>query len=101
MSTPERIQDLITALSSIEGATVKTDGPTIGNCWFIDVVKRHHDNMFGGSRWVCVQAVDDENEDYDFGFSLIDDNTGFSDRPDCICSHIPTLVKYVSLLLSC
>lgn len=98
----EEVDLLIDALHCIEGAKIKIDGPTSGGDYFIDLVK-----YTDRPRRVCVQVLNvgwgpltaSIYENIDFGFSLIDEDTGYGDRPDCICNHIPTLVKYVSKLL--
>ena len=97
---PKEVQQVIDELKKFAWMTTMTinvDEPAgEGDTWFIDV-------SHAGNR-VCIQASLDYSLLFDetlgFGFSLIDDDTGMENAPDCICNHIPTLAKYVSILLS-
>lgn len=91
----KQVQELLDTIQKYDyGWTVKVDEPKNDDgCWFINV-------SYAGNN-VCIQklASSSYGANYDFGFSLIDNDTGYSDRPDCVCSHIPTLVKYVRIFM--
>ena len=102
---PAAIVELCEALKEIDGALIHPDGPTVGGHWFV--------NVYANGLEVCVQMTiplgddatihpdkDKMKELSKYGFSICDEDTGpFDVHPDCHCSYLPNLVKYVKILL--
>ena len=92
---PASVQEVLDALNKIPRIKVVPDGPTVGKEWFIDIVRVLPQEC--GTVHIVVQM--NETKPNQYGFSIIDEDTGYTHYPDCICGCLPALVKYVSRLL--
>lgn len=73
-----------------DGVTITVDGPTVGGIYFIDISRNN--------QHAVIEAYFDTDPPR-YGLSIIDEDSGFGDGPDCCFGYVPTMLKYLKKLV--